>query len=81
MTDDATSSEDLPPRARRILSVVYAVEGVATARVWIWSDKVAVGLRPTSAIGSDELFRRVSAAVAPLREMDETWEFGLLEDE
>lgn len=71
---------ELPPRVRRILELVYQVEGVASVRVWQWNDKVAVGVRglPTSAF--TELIRRVELALAPVREPGETWEFGLLED-
>jgi hypothetical protein len=80
---------DLPPRVRRILRIVYAVEGVAAARVWLWQKgeetdaekKVALGVRGTMAISPTELLRRVEMVVAPLREPDETWEFGLLEEE
>ncbi len=72
---------DLPPRVRRILRSVYAVEGVASARVWLWEQKVAVGVHATNAISAPELLRRVETAVAPLREPDETWDFGLLEEE
>lgn len=72
---------DLPPRMRRILSCVYAVEGVAAARVWLWAEKVAVGVRGTNTVATSELLRRVETAVASLREPDETWEFGLLEDD
>jgi hypothetical protein len=72
--------QELPPRARKILEAVYAVEGVAAARVWIWSGKVAVGVRGTSAIAFETVLKRVEAAVAGLRELDEAWEFGLLED-
>ncbi len=71
---------ELPPRVRNILETVYAVEGVASARVWLWSGKVAIGVRGTSALPSGELLRRVEVAVASLRETDEEWEFGLLED-
>ena len=73
--------QDLPPRVRRILRSVYAVEGVAGARVWLWEQKVAVGVRGTHAISVPELLRRVETAVAPLREPDETWDFGLLEED
>ena len=78
---DAPETPELPPRVRRILESVYAVEGVAAARVWLWPGKVAVGVRGTVNISSSELLRRVSSAVAPLKEPDEAWEFGLLESD
>ncbi len=75
----------LPPKLRRTLEVVYAVDGVAGARVWQWPDEttacmaVAVGVRPSPNASPGELLRRVEAAVAGLREPDERWEFGVLE--
>jgi hypothetical protein len=85
-SDEATNGPpepppDLPPRVRRILRSVYAVEGVASARVWLWEQKVAVGVRGTNAISVPELLRRVETAIASLREPDETWDFGLLEED
>lgn len=71
---------NLPPRFKRILELVYAVEGVTAARVWQWSDKVAVGVRGTASSSTSDLLRRVEAAVAPLREPGESWEFGMLDD-
>jgi len=79
MTDEALP--ELPPRARKILEQVYAVEGVAAARVWIWEKKVALGVRGTAGIAQAELLRRVEAAMGTLREPDEAWEFGLLGDD
>jgi hypothetical protein len=70
----------IPPRVRKILEAVYAVEGVAAARVWVWSGKVAVGVRGTSAIAIETLLKRVESAVVRFREVDETWEFGVLDD-
>ena len=85
MTDEATTPPEpppeLPPRVRRILRCVYALEGVASARVWLWEKKVAVGVRATNTIAPPELLRRVETAIAPLREPDETWDFGLLEED
>jgi hypothetical protein len=39
-----------------------------------------VGLSLTATSTPAEVFGRVEAAVAPLKEGDETWEFGLLVD-
>jgi hypothetical protein len=74
------SPPPISPRLRRALELVYNVEGVAAARVWQWQLKVAIGVRATPTISPAELLRRVEAAVAPVRDPDETWEFGLLED-
>jgi hypothetical protein len=74
-------ASDLPPRVRKILEHVYAVEGVASARVWLWEKKVALGVRGTAGIAPAELLRRVEAAMAPFREADEAWEFGVLGDD
>ena len=70
-----------PSRARRALELVYEVEGVGAARVWMWSGRAAVAVRGTGAITSQELLRRVEAAVVGLREAGETWDFGVLQDD
>jgi hypothetical protein len=80
----------LPPKLRRTLEVVYAIDGVAGARVWEWPGTpgaktgprvtVAVGVRPSPTASPGDLLRRVEAAVAGLREPDEAWEFGILEE-
>jgi hypothetical protein len=71
---------DLPPRLRRILQLVYGVEGVVSAQVWQWSEseRIAVGVRGAAA-GYSSMLREVELAVAGLREPGETWEFGVLE--
>ena len=79
--EDPERPPELPPRVRRILELVYQVEGVAAARVWQWPGKVAVGVRGLPTIAASDLLRRVEIAIAPLRELGESWEFGLLEDE
>jgi hypothetical protein len=71
---------ELDPRLRRVLEVVYAVEGVCAARVWLWPGRVAVGVRARD-LGEGELIRRVERATLPLRDPEETWEFGLLDGE
>lgn len=75
------SAEALPARIRRTLELVYGVEGVTAARVWHWPGRVAVGVRPAVSSAPAELLRRVEAAVAGLRDPEETWEFGLLESD
>jgi hypothetical protein len=72
--------QDLPPRVRRTLELVYGVEGVTAARVWLWEGRVAVGIRGAAWASVPDLLKRVEIATAPVREPDETWEFGLLED-
>ncbi len=77
----------LSPRMRRMLEIVYAVDGVAGARVWQWpgppeggsKKTIAVAVRPSPRASPQELLQRVEAAVAGMREPDELWEFGLLE--
>jgi hypothetical protein len=70
----------LPPRLRRTLELVYGVEGVVAARVWQWPGRVAVGVRGGITTVPAELIRRVESAVAGLREPDETWDFGILDE-
>ncbi len=82
MTQQAPS--ELSPRMRRMLEIVYAIDGVAGARVWQWPaedgmKRIAVAVRPSPRASPQELLQRVESAVAGLREPDESWEFGLLE--
>ncbi len=81
--DDASSPElaaELPPRVRRVLELVYGVEGVTSARVWHWDERFAIGVKASSSVVPAELLRRVEHAVAGVREPGESWEFGLLEE-
>jgi len=83
MTTTPTQTE-LSPRMRRMLEIVYAVDGVAAARVWQWPaenglKRIAVAVRPSPRASPQELIQRVEAAVSGLREPDESWEVGLLE--
>jgi hypothetical protein len=71
---------DLPPRLRRTLELVYGVEGVVAARVWLGPGRIAVGVRGASTTTASSLLHRVEFAIAGLREPGETWEFGILED-
>jgi hypothetical protein len=68
----------LDPRLRRALELVYQVDGVSAARIWSWPGKIAIGVRGSGSPA--DLLHRVEAATLPLREPDEAWEFGLLED-
>jgi hypothetical protein len=65
---------------RRILELVYAVEGVVSARVWQWPGRIAVGVRAAPSASHGEVLRRVEQAVFGIREQGEAWDFGLLEE-
>ncbi len=71
---------ELPPRLRRAIEVVYALEGVVAVRIWQWPGTVALGVI-TAPPGSDEILRRVDLVTTPLREPGETWELGLLDSD
>ncbi len=88
MTDDRPASRPdradrngLPPRLRRALELVYGIEGVTAARVWQWDKRVAIGVRAAYGTLGSELLQRVEATLAGVRDPDETWDFGLMEDE
>jgi hypothetical protein len=71
-----------PDKLRRVLELVYGVEGVVGARVWDLDGTIAVGIRPAPHAGPQQLLQRVERALKPLREPGEAWELGLLgEDE
>ena len=82
--DPKVSERDTPPpsssRVRRTLELVYEVEGVGAAKVWMWAGRAAVAVRGIGGITSQDLLRRVEAAVIGMREVGETWEFGVLQD-
>jgi hypothetical protein len=67
-------------RLRRIIEIIYQVDGVTGARLWHWSGRVAVGLTLSAASSPAEVIARVMTAVAPLCDVNETWEFGILAD-
>jgi hypothetical protein len=79
MPKDA-ESERATARLERTLELVYGVEGVVAARIWQWSDRIAVGVRGGMTTSPSALIRHVEHAVAGLREPGEVWEFGILED-
>jgi hypothetical protein len=70
----------VPPAVRRVLEVVYKVDGVVAARVWQTPGKVAVGVRGGAGTSPNDLLRRVEAAVVGLREPGITWDFGWLQE-
>ncbi len=70
----------LPARLRRILELVYGVDGVVEARVWEWDAGVAVGVRPSASSSATELLARVEAQVLVVRHPGEAWSFGVLDD-
>jgi len=80
MGDDDHALEPSSARLRRAIALVYAVEGVVAARVWQWPGRIAIGVRGTAGSAPHDLLRRVEAAVTPLRQAGESWEFGLLSD-
>ncbi|MGH7435049.1 MAG: hypothetical protein ACREOE_10005 [Gemmatimonadales bacterium] len=73
-------SAPVPPAVRRVLEVVYKVDGVVAARVWQSPGNVAVGVRGRVGTSPNELLRRVEAAVVGLREPGIAWDFGLLQE-
>ena len=80
MDAGAPNRSTLPAKLKRALELAYAVDGVIAARVWQWPGRVAVGIRGSGAASPTDLIRRVQVAVAGLREADESWEFGILDD-
>lgn len=73
------SSDDLDPRIRRTLELVYQVEGVVAAKVWAMPDRIAVGVKIGAGHGPAEVMARLEQVTVALREPGETWDFGLLE--
>jgi hypothetical protein len=80
MPEDHEPARELPLRLRRTLELVYGVDGVVAARIWQWPGRIAVGVRGGMATAPSDLIRRVEAAVAGLREPDEVWDFGILDE-
>lgn len=80
MSDLASAQRTAPQRLRRALELVYGVEGVVSARIWRWPGGIAVGVRGGSTTSPTDLIRRVELATAGLRDADESWDFGILED-
>jgi hypothetical protein len=72
------SAAELPPRLRRAIEVVYAIEGVVAVRIWQWPGTVALGVL-TAPPGSEDVLRRIDLVTTALREPGETWELGLLD--
>jgi hypothetical protein len=80
MAVDESRVEGTSSRLRRVMEVIYQVDGVAGARLWQWTGRIAVGLRLSAASSPGDVIARVMSAVAPLREANETWDFGVLAD-
>ena len=80
MSAPSEAAPRLSPRLRRILELVYGIEGVGEARVWEWEKGVAVGVRPTATTSASELLKRIESEVIVVREPGETWSFGILDD-
>jgi hypothetical protein len=70
----------VPPAVRRVLEVVYTVDGVVAARVWQSPGKFAVGVSGRRGTSPSDLLRRVEAAVVGLREPGIAWDFGWLQE-
>jgi hypothetical protein len=81
MTANAPESDDLDPRIRRTLELVYQVEGVVAAKVWAMPDRIAVGVRIGAGHGPSEVIARIEHVTLGLREPGEAWDFGLLDSE
>ena len=79
-SDDPIEIIEPPLRLRRAVELAYAVEGVIGARVWQSDNVIAIGIRAAPNASPNDLLRRVEIAVASLREPDEKWEFGLLDE-
>jgi hypothetical protein len=77
---DDSRAQEPSPRLRRVIAVIYQVEGVTGARIWQWTGRVAVGLHLSAASSPADVIARVASAVAPLRDVNEMWDFGLLTD-
>lgn len=78
MGEASDAEVPLPPRLRRALELVYAVDGVIAARIWQWPGRVAIGVAVASAFSQEDILRRVEVAVAPVRHPEEAWDFGVL---
>lgn len=76
---DDPHSDDLDPRIRRTLELVYQVDGVVAAKVWAMPDRVAVGVKIGTGHGQADVMARLEQVTVALREPGETWDFGLLE--
>jgi hypothetical protein len=63
---------------KKILERIYGVDGVAQARVWCWTNQVAIGVLGSGA--ESTLVGRVTDACRGLEEEGETWTIGLLGD-
>jgi hypothetical protein len=70
---------DLDPRIRRTLELVYQVEGVVAAKVWLTPENVSIGVRIGAGHGVAEVLARIEQVTVGLREVGESWDFGLLD--
>jgi hypothetical protein len=80
MGSDKGRAGEPSARIRRVIETIYQVDGVTGARIWQWTGRVAVGLHLSTASSPTEVIERVMSAVAPFRDADETWDFGVLSD-
>ena len=77
---DANPRPEVPQAVRRILEVVYGVEGVVAARVWQSPNRVEIGVMGGAGTSPVDLLRRVEVAVVGLRQPGVTWDFGWLQE-
>jgi hypothetical protein len=67
-------------RARRIEEAVLELEGIVTVRVWELPNRVEIGVRVAPSDTPADALNRVNELVDALREGEETWAVGLLEE-
>ncbi len=68
-------------RAKRIVELAYAVEGVVAVRVWSDEGRIAVGIRGNDVVAPTELIARVRSVLGGAAAQGETIDVGLLSDE
>src|SRR4051812_50220790 len=82
MTDGTSSSGPggAGRRARRIEETILEVDGVVAVRVWELAGRVEIGVVPSASDTPTDVVERVREVVESLREADEIWEVGGLND-
>ena len=79
--DEDASDEKKRIRAKRIVELVYAVEGVVSVRLWSEEERIAVGVRGNDVVAPTDLVARVKSALAGITHAGETIEVGMLGDD
>jgi hypothetical protein len=80
MSTEGAQPPSGPQRLRRIESAVLELEGVASVRVWELEGAVEIGVRVAPACTVADVLGRVSELSATLREGEERWEVGVLDE-